>query len=163
MRRLLQGSPTRRGQRFQYTWSLDMTLLLTWRLRPWAWQGAKALYLRCPTPRILLSRTCRDDPPLTVDYRPSERKWRTSQQVPFAARMVFERFSCSDSSDRFQPNMPYIRLMLNASPFPLSTCQDMDDKYGSCTLADFTASNKASTDIVWGDAQWNQTCGNAGF
>ncbi|KDQ18149.1 hypothetical protein BOTBODRAFT_29486 [Botryobasidium botryosum FD-172 SS1] len=103
-----------------------------------------------------------DDPPLTVDSRPSERKWRTSQQVPFAARMVFERFSCSSSSE-FEANTPYVRLMLNASPFPLSTCQDMDSKYGTCTLADFTASNKASTDTVWGDARWNQTCGNPGF
>jgi len=104
----------------------------------------------------------KDDPSLSVEYRPSDRNWRTSDQVPFAARMVFERFSCSSSSE-FQPNTPYIRLVLNASPFPLSTCQDMDPMYGTCTLADFVASNKPSTETIWGDAQWNQTCGNAGF
>lgn len=30
---------------------------------------------------------------------PKNRKWRTTQQVPFAAHMVWEKFSCSSSTD----------------------------------------------------------------
>ncbi|KAI0784218.1 phosphoglycerate mutase-like protein [Abortiporus biennis] len=85
----------------------------------------------------------------------ANRKWRTSTQVPFAAQMVWEKFTCSSSFKG-----PQIRLLLNESPFPLSTCKKMDRKLGSCALNDFVEVNKASTSISWGDSTWNSTCGN---
>ena len=47
----------------------------------------------------------------------SNRKFRTSYQVPFAAQMLWEKFSCTSSFDG-----PQVRLVLNDAPFPLSTC-----------------------------------------
>ena len=85
----------------------------------------------------------------------SNRKFRTSYQVPFAAQMLWEKFSCASSFEG-----PQIRLVLNDAPFPLSTCARMDKHYGSCSLADFVKSNAASAQHSWGDARWNATCGN---
>ena len=46
----------------------------------------------------------------------SNRKFRTSYQVPFAAQMLWEKFSCTSSFDG-----PQVRLVLNDAPFPLAT------------------------------------------
>ncbi|PSR78997.1 hypothetical protein PHLCEN_2v7184 [Hermanssonia centrifuga] len=86
------------------------------------------------------------------------RKWRTSHQVPFAAQMIWEKFSCIASFKG-----PQIRLLQNESPLALTSCKHMDNKLGSCSLDDFVSANSFSTRISWGDATWNTTCGNAGF
>ncbi|RPD61200.1 phosphoglycerate mutase-like protein [Lentinus tigrinus ALCF2SS1-7] len=84
----------------------------------------------------------------------SSRKFRTSLQVPFAAQMLWEKFSCTASFEG-----PQIRLVLNDAPFPLATCRHMDRKYGSCALDDFVVSHADSIAYSWGDARWNATCG----
>ena len=85
----------------------------------------------------------------------SNRKFRTSYQVPFAAQMLWEKFSCTSSFDG-----PQVRLVLNDAPLPLATCKHVSKKYGSCALDDFVASYKDSIEHAWGDARWNATCGN---
>jgi hypothetical protein len=40
---------------------------------------------------------CRDNPPLSPDGPPTLRKFRTSYQTPFAANMIWERFTCEES------------------------------------------------------------------
>ncbi|KAI0073451.1 phosphoglycerate mutase-like protein [Panus rudis PR-1116 ss-1] len=101
----------------------------------------------------------KDTPPLPVKGPvPAKRKWRTSTQVPFAAQMVWEKFSCSRSFKG-----PQVRLVLNDAPFPLSICKKMDKTYGTCSLDDFVASNAKATSLQWGDATWNATCGDPGF
>ena len=84
----------------------------------------------------------------------SNRKFRTSYQVPFAAQMLWEKFSCTSSFDG-----PQVRLVLNDAPFPLATCKGVDRRYGSCALDDFVASYASSIEHSWGDARWNATCG----
>ncbi|CDO74896.1 hypothetical protein BN946_scf184988.g3 [Trametes cinnabarina] len=108
--------------------------------------------LTAPAPSSIPSR---DAPPLSArgPVRPN-RKWRTSLQVPFAAQMVWEKFTCAASFKG-----PQVRLVLNDAPFPLSTCVRVDRRYGSCAVADFVASYKASAARKWGDAVWNATCG----
>ncbi|OSD06427.1 phosphoglycerate mutase-like protein [Trametes coccinea BRFM310] len=99
----------------------------------------------------------KDTPPLSAKGPVrANRKWRTSLQVPFAAQMVWERFSCATSFKG-----PQVRLVLNDSPFPLSTCARMDGRYGTCAVGDFVASHKGSAERKWGDAVWNATCGTS--
>lgn len=86
---------------------------------------------------------------------PHNRKFRTTRQVPFAAQMVWEKFSCTKS---FQG--PQVRLVLNEAPLPLVGCKKVDKHYGSCSLDDFVAANADSAQHSWGDARWNATCGN---
>jgi len=86
------------------------------------------------------------------------RRWRTSNQVPFGAQMIWEKFTCTSSFEG-----PQIRLVLNDSPFPLSICRGMSKRYGTCSLTDFLASTKGAQGIKWGDAAWNATCGASGF
>lgn len=102
----------------------------------------------------------KDDPPLSTTAMPEERAWHTSQQVPFAAQMIWEKFSCSSSFEG-----PQIRLILNDAPFPLSTCADSEDDlmYGSCALDAFVSANGDSTTVSWGDKTWNATCGASDF
>ena len=107
------------------------------------------------------------------------RKWRTTYQVPFAAQMIWEKFTCASS---YVPRLlmrgdtltrpiigprrfkgPQMRLVLNDAPLPLTICRGMDKKLGSCSLDDFVAVNAASRKISWGNAAWNATCGAAGF
>ncbi|KAH7911681.1 phosphoglycerate mutase-like protein [Hygrophoropsis aurantiaca] len=101
----------------------------------------------------------RDEKPLppTGPIDPN-RKWRTSSQVPFAAKLIWERFTCSKSF-----NGPQIRLLLNDATYPLSICgkTQRDRSYGICSLDAFVDANKFSTSIRWGDATWNKTCGPA--
>lgn len=103
----------------------------------------------------------RDKPPLSAKgpVHPN-RKFRTALQVPFAAQMTWEKFTCSSSSSA---KTPQIRLLLNGSPLPLSICKKMDKKYGSCALQDFIDVNKKQLSLKWGDSNWNTTCGDPGF
>ncbi|KAL4266695.1 Histidine phosphatase superfamily protein [Pleurotus pulmonarius] len=99
----------------------------------------------------------KDSPPLspTGPVRP-KRKFRTSEQVPFAAQMVWEKFSCTSSF-----HGPQIRLILNDSPFPLTFCSktSSDRSHGTCSFDTFVSKNSFSTSRQWGDAAWNATCG----
>ncbi|KAL0948620.1 hypothetical protein HGRIS_010429 [Hohenbuehelia grisea] len=103
----------------------------------------------------------KDTPPLSAKgpARPS-RKFRTSQQVPFGAQMIWEKFTCSSSFKG-----PQIRLVLNDAPFPLRSCArtSADSRFGSCAFESFVKANSASTSLKWGDAAWNATCGAAAF
>ncbi|KAJ7476057.1 phosphoglycerate mutase-like protein [Mycena latifolia] len=92
---------------------------------------------------------------------PAHRAFRTSTQVPFAAQMVWERFSCSSSSS----SAPQIRLLLNDAPFPLAACAKsaFDRAHGSCALAAFVKANSFSTGVKFGDEAWNATCGAVAF
>ncbi|KAJ6624028.1 histidine phosphatase superfamily [Mycena sp. CBHHK59/15] len=81
---------------------------------------------------------------------PANRSWRTSTQ----------KFSCTSSFKG-----PQIRLLLNDAPFPLPACaaSHADTAHGSCAFERFVKTNSFSTNITWGDAAWNATCGAAGF
>ncbi|KAH9945329.1 phosphoglycerate mutase-like protein [Epithele typhae] len=95
-----------------------------------------------------------DKPPLSASGPArASRKFRTSSQVPFAAKMVWERFACGAGG------APQIRLLLNDAPVPLAMCAKTDKRLGSCALADFVHANAASVEHGWGDARWNATCG----
>ncbi|QRW17095.1 histidine phosphatase family containing protein [Rhizoctonia solani] len=101
----------------------------------------------------------KDTPPLSpnVSSPKSNRKWRTTNQVPFGAQMIFEKFTCTSSAKG-----PQIRLILNDSPLLMSSCAktSLDKKLGACSLDAFVSANAASTGINWGDSKWNTTCGN---
>ncbi|KAH7913719.1 phosphoglycerate mutase-like protein [Hygrophoropsis aurantiaca] len=86
----------------------------------------------------------------------SDRQLRTSYQAPFAANMVWEKFTCSKSFEGSQ-----VRLVLNEATFPLTICARTDDdkSYGTCSLGAFVAANQRSTDIELGDKRWNDACG----
>ncbi len=90
----------------------------------------------------------------------ASRKWRTSEQVPFAAQMRGEKFSCKSS---FAAGVPQVRLVLNDAPLPLTSCArtHADARFGSCALAGFTKTYAASAAQKFGDAAWNATCGPA--
>lgn len=83
-----------------------------------------------------------------------DRKWRTSDQVPFAAQMVWEKFTCISAFTG-----PQIRLILNESPFPLVTCANMNKEYGTCSLEDFVKANAAAAALKFGDSNWKSICG----
>ncbi|OJA08149.1 hypothetical protein AZE42_03578 [Rhizopogon vesiculosus] len=98
----------------------------------------------------------RDDPPLSPYWAPPLRKFRTSYQTPFAANMIWERFTCKKSFKG-----PQVRLVLNEEIYPLLSCaQTMQDrKYGTCSLEAFTSANRFSTGISFGDDTWEGVCG----
>ncbi|KAF8757747.1 Phosphoglycerate mutase-like protein [Rhizoctonia solani] len=93
----------------------------------------------------------KDTPPLSpnVSSPKSNRKWRTTNQVPFGAQMIFEKFTCTSSAKG-----PQIRLILNDSPLLMSSCAktSLDKKLGACSLDAFVSANAASTGINWGIA-----------
>ncbi|KAH9856567.1 phosphoglycerate mutase-like protein [Lenzites betulinus] len=93
---------------------------------------------------------------------PASRKWRTSQQVPFAAQMRWEKFRCPASS-AFGSSAPQVRLVLNDAPLPLPACAHSraDATFGSCALASFAKTYEAAAKVQWGDKAWNATCGPA--
>ncbi|KAG2078233.1 phosphoglycerate mutase-like protein [Suillus decipiens] len=97
-----------------------------------------------------------DDPPLSPDELREHRRFRTSYQAPFAAQMVWERFTCEESFDG-----PQIRLVLNEETYPLWTCAETkhDRRFGTCSLDAFVRANKFSTDIEFGDDTWQAACG----
>ena len=104
------------------------------------------------------ARARRDKPALSTKGPVSaSRKWRTSYQVPFAAQMTWEKFTCTSSFAG-----PQVRLVLNEAPVPLAFCKHADKKLGSCALTDFVAATATQANVTWGDAAWNATCG-AGF
>lgn len=101
----------------------------------------------------------KDRPELSADGPVnSTRKWRTSNQVPFGAQMVWEKFECTSSFEG-----PQIRLVLNDAPLPITVCKNMNQRLGSCSLDDFVTSQAAARNVSWGDATWNATCGDPGF
>lgn len=101
----------------------------------------------------------KDTPKLSTSARKNGRKFSTSVQVPFAAQMVWEKFSCEKSFKG-----PQVRLVLNEAVVPLSGCEDgKTKKYGTCSLEKFVKSQSKATSIKWGDKAWNATCGDAGF
>ncbi|KAH7906747.1 phosphoglycerate mutase-like protein [Hygrophoropsis aurantiaca] len=97
----------------------------------------------------------KDDPPLGPGGMDPRRKFRTSDQVPFAANMVWERITCGTSFSG-----PQIRLVLNERTFPLDVCAktEEDEVYGTCSLENFVAANKFSTGIEYDDRFWKDTC-----
>lgn len=97
----------------------------------------------------------KDKVPLTPDHIRSPRKFRSSDQTPFAARMIWERFSCKKSFKG-----PQIRLLLNGATYPLPMCQNSlrDRKFGTCSLAEFVKANSYSTNIHFHDKTWNASC-----
>lgn len=60
----------------------------------WIWIGT-SISLWYQT--LFLIFTCRDVPPLSPDGRILPRIFRTSHQTPFAANMIWERFTCEKS------------------------------------------------------------------
>jgi acid phosphatase len=96
-----------------------------------------------------------DKKPLSPRGPPNpSRVFRTSQQVPFAAQMIWEKFSCTSSFKG-----PQIRLVLNDATLPLTTCTSGAGKaYGTCSLADFVSTYKKALSIQWGDSTWNASC-----
>ncbi|KAF9222916.1 phosphoglycerate mutase-like protein [Gyrodon lividus] len=97
-----------------------------------------------------------DIPPLSPDHIRPHRKFRTSKQTPFAAQMIWEKFTCENSFEG-----PQVRLLLNDATYPLSICEKTheDRKYGTCSLEEFVRANRKSANIYYGDATWNATCG----
>ncbi|KAI6096754.1 phosphoglycerate mutase-like protein [Pisolithus sp. B1] len=93
--------------------------------------------------------------PLTPEYIPPNRKFRGSEQSPFAARMIWEKFTCKNS---FQG--PQVRLLLNGETYPLTPCQKSlkDVRFGTCSLSEFVKANVFSTNIRYGDETWNAAC-----
>lgn len=115
----------------------------------------------------------KDSSPLVLPTNPPHtipnprRKWRTSYQVPFAARLVWEKFSCSSSSQGLKANTPYLRILLNNAPIslePVCGSSKTVGRYGACALADFVKSptvQLALNDATgsYKGASWNTTCG----
>ncbi|KAF9222883.1 phosphoglycerate mutase-like protein [Gyrodon lividus] len=99
----------------------------------------------------------KDTPPLSPDHIRPDRKFRTSQQTPFAAQMIWEKFTCEHSFEG-----PQVRLLLNDATYPLSICGEtaQDKEYGTCSVAKFVTANAYSANIHYGDATWNATCGH---
>ncbi|KAH7889343.1 phosphoglycerate mutase-like protein [Phlebopus sp. FC_14] len=99
-----------------------------------------------------------DIPPLSGDHIRPHRRFRTSEQTPFAAQMIWEKFSCAKSFKG-----PQVRLLLNDATYPLSICEKsrMDKRYGTCSLHEFIKANSYSTGVQYGDAMWNASCGSA--
>ncbi|KAG9310348.1 histidine phosphatase superfamily [Chiua virens] len=89
-------------------------------------------------------------------YPREHRKFRTSDQTPFAANMVWEKFTCRTSFKG-----PQVRLLLNREIFPLSNCKNSenDRKYGTCSLDEFEKANKYSLDVEYESEVWDNTCG----
>ncbi|KAI6045755.1 phosphoglycerate mutase-like protein [Pisolithus marmoratus] len=97
----------------------------------------------------------RDPTPLPIDHIRTHRKFRTSEQTPFAAQMVWERFSCKKSF-----HGPQIRLLLNSATYPLTICQKSfkDKEFGSCSLKEFIRANELSRKIHYNNTAWNTSC-----
>ncbi|KAJ8584928.1 phosphoglycerate mutase-like protein [Rhizopogon salebrosus TDB-379] len=98
----------------------------------------------------------RDYPPLSPHGPPLPRKFRSSYQTPFAANMIWERFTCKMSF-----HGPQIRLVLNGQTYPLLPCAKtmQHRKYGTCSLEAFIEANEFSTSIRFGDDTWKGVCG----
>ncbi|KAI9571335.1 phosphoglycerate mutase-like protein [Boletus coccyginus] len=97
----------------------------------------------------------KDTQPLNPRHVHVHRKFRTSQQTPFAASMVWEKFTCKKSFEG-----PQVRLVLNEATFPLFFCEKSieDKRYGTCSLDEFARANEYSTKIQYKSETWNTTC-----
>lgn len=88
----------------------------------------------------------------------ANRKFKTSDQVPFGAQMLWERFTCSATG--LGAGAPQVRLLLNDAPVPLASCSSGAGKhYGSCSVDAFVKANEKAASVVWGDATWAAACG----
>ncbi|KAI9566387.1 phosphoglycerate mutase-like protein [Boletus coccyginus] len=98
----------------------------------------------------------KDAVPLSPDGPPVHRKFRTSYQTPFAASMVWEKFTCKKSFTG-----PQVRLVLNGATLPLSICEQSrkDRRYGTCSLDEFVRANEYSLNVEYKSEIWNATCG----
>ncbi|KAG9308985.1 histidine phosphatase superfamily [Chiua virens] len=97
----------------------------------------------------------KDPEPLSPTHMNPLRKFRSSYQAPFAANMVWEKFTCDTSFDG-----PQVRLLLNGATFPLSICEASEDdkSYGTCSLDNFVSANEFSLNVAYHSAVWNATC-----
>ena len=92
-----------------------------------------------------------------------DRAWRTSKMVPFAARLIFELFSCPEplprERRRFEKTRPnstnvqqYVRMKLNDGIVPLEQLRDCPArKDGLCPLDQFLASHADRNSQGWWD------------
>ncbi|KAL7411861.1 histidine phosphatase superfamily [Mrakia frigida] len=91
----------------------------------------------------------------------STRAWSTSSQVPFGAKFVTERISCSSSSNSTNGTETFVRFLLNDAPFPITTCgSKMNASTGACPLDTFVEINAFSANIT--HATYDQVCNNTG-
>ncbi|KIJ69292.1 hypothetical protein HYDPIDRAFT_145178 [Hydnomerulius pinastri MD-312] len=97
----------------------------------------------------------KDTSPLSPHRMPAHRTFRTSEQTPFAANMIWERFSCQKSFEG-----PHIRLLLNGVTYPLTTCEKSgkDRRFGTCALSEFVKANAYSATVSFRSEIWNTTC-----
>ncbi|CAJ2505129.1 Uu.00g125230.m01.CDS01 [Anthostomella pinea] len=84
------------------------------------------------------------------------RAWRTSNQVPFAAQMLWRGLSCSGGDG----DEKRIQLLLNEANFDLGPTGCASDGFGSCSLADFVATDRvrAALNVTHGDERWDAAC-----
>ncbi|PWN53207.1 phosphoglycerate mutase-like protein [Violaceomyces palustris] len=90
------------------------------------------------------------------------RKWRTSYQVPFAARMEFLKLSCSSEGGKKEEEEKRIQLLLNKAPVDLSElCGTSFEPHGTCPLNRFLNSKPVleANKVVQGDPRWVSACG----
>lgn len=73
--------------------------------------------------------------------------WEVSMMVPFAARMVVERLTCSGQSGQF------VRFLVNDQVQSLGFCDDADSN-GLCSLDNFVESQSFATS--GGDGDWQK-------
>lgn len=76
-------------------------------------------------------------------HRPNpDRKFRTSQVVPFGARLVFEKIACPSTATE-KEGQRYIRMLLNDAIVPLAQLKPCEDrKDGLCSMDRFLESQK---------------------
>lgn len=98
--------------------------------------------------------------------RDENREWLASHMVPFSARMVVERLSCSaeyaqDQSDSLSGSETFVRIFVNDELQPLGFCHHHHDllsywerKHGLCTLDNFVASQAYASRS--GDGDFNK-------
>jgi hypothetical protein len=86
------------------------------------------------------------------------RAYKTSQLVPFAARLVFEDVSCASSSDDDaapqQDNQRFVRMLLNDAVVQLAQLPECAPRRedGMCAYAHFLASQERRMER----AQWQR-------
>ncbi|KAI5859428.1 phosphoglycerate mutase-like protein [Durotheca rogersii] len=94
------------------------------------------------------------DYPITGPVNPA-RAWRSAEQTPFAAYMLWKRLECGARGEESR-----IQLVLNGANFGLGPAGCASDEYGSCALEDFLAADRviAALKITHGDARWKASC-----
>lgn len=117
---------------------------------------------------------CRDTVPLSPTHPDPNRKFRSFYQTPFAARMIWERFTCQKSYVNPSSYLPFfltrhracsfegpqVRLVLNGATLPMSFCEESvnDKTYGTCSLDSFVRKNAFSVNAEYHSQTWNATC-----